>query len=327
MAPRIVVVPPSHAETAEIAKKMAPAGFELVMSSASPRRARCRRWRSAEYIVCYPNVASNDAFYQGRAEAEALAVAQRRLRRRRHRGRAPRQGAGLQQRRRQRDLGVRARHHADAHGVAPGALAARQRVGRPLARQRRRRRACTSSTTRRSASSASAPSARRWRGSRARSACGCSTTTSRGCPSTRRTRSACSFRLLRELLRTVRHRVPACAAERFHPPHDRRGRTCADEARGDHRQHQPRPGDRRGGADQGARRQQAVRRRPRRVRPGAAAARQSALQAQERGADRRISPAPPGTTTSRASATRSTTCSASRAARRRCGSCRNWPNW
>ena len=36
MAPRIVVVPPSHAETAEIASKMAPAGFEIVMSSASP---------------------------------------------------------------------------------------------------------------------------------------------------------------------------------------------------------------------------------------------------------------------------------------------------
>ena len=34
MAPRIVVVPPSHAEIAEIARKMAPAGFELVMSRA-----------------------------------------------------------------------------------------------------------------------------------------------------------------------------------------------------------------------------------------------------------------------------------------------------
>ena len=77
-------------------------------------------------------------------------------------------------------------------GVAPGDLAARQRLGRPLARQRRRRRGCTRSTTRRSASSASAPSARRWRGSPAPSACGCSITTSRGCPSTRRTRSACA---------------------------------------------------------------------------------------------------------------------------------------
>ena len=36
----------------------------------------------------------------------------------------------------------------------------------------------------------------------------------------------------------------------------------------------------------------------RRVRPGAAAAGQSAVQARQRGADRRISPVPPGTTTS-----------------------------
>ncbi len=38
MAPRIVVVPPSHAETAEIAKKMAPADFEIVMSQRFARR-------------------------------------------------------------------------------------------------------------------------------------------------------------------------------------------------------------------------------------------------------------------------------------------------
>ena len=63
MAPRIVVVPPSHAETAEIAKKMAPAGFEIVMSSASPAELM-PAMASAEYIVCYPNVASNDALFQ-----------------------------------------------------------------------------------------------------------------------------------------------------------------------------------------------------------------------------------------------------------------------
>ena len=51
MAPRIVVVPPSHAETAEIAKKMAPAGFEIVMSSASPAELM-PAMASAEYIVC-----------------------------------------------------------------------------------------------------------------------------------------------------------------------------------------------------------------------------------------------------------------------------------
>src|SRR5215212_4316938 len=63
MAPRIVVVPPSHAETAEIAQKMAPAGFEIVMSSASPAELM-PAMASAEYIVCYPNVASNDALFK-----------------------------------------------------------------------------------------------------------------------------------------------------------------------------------------------------------------------------------------------------------------------
>jgi len=63
MAPRIVVVPPSHAETAEIARKMAPAGFEVVMSSASPAELM-PAMASAEYLVCYPNVASNDALFK-----------------------------------------------------------------------------------------------------------------------------------------------------------------------------------------------------------------------------------------------------------------------
>jgi phosphoglycerate dehydrogenase-like enzyme len=62
-APRIVVVPPTHAEIAEIAKKMAPAGFELVVSR--PDRAALEQvLPAAEYIVCYPNVVSDDAFYK-----------------------------------------------------------------------------------------------------------------------------------------------------------------------------------------------------------------------------------------------------------------------
>ena len=55
-----------------------------------------------------------------------------------------------------------------------------------------------------------------------------------------------------------------------------------DEAVGHHRQHLARPGDRREGDDRGALRRQAVRRRPRRVRRGADAARQSAAQARQR---------------------------------------------
>src|SRR5262245_57641225 len=63
MPPRIVVVPPSHADTAGMARKMAPAGFELVMSSASPAEL-LPAMASAEYIVCYPNVKNTEAFYK-----------------------------------------------------------------------------------------------------------------------------------------------------------------------------------------------------------------------------------------------------------------------
>ena len=83
-------------------------------------RARCRAMATAEYLVCYPNVAVQRRVLQGRAEAQALSAAQRRLRRRRPRGGAARQGAGLQQRRRQRHLGVRARHDADARRCRAG---------------------------------------------------------------------------------------------------------------------------------------------------------------------------------------------------------------
>jgi phosphoglycerate dehydrogenase-like enzyme len=63
MPPRIVVVPPTHADIAEMAKKMAPAGFELVVSRAD-RAALEQVLPTAEYLVCYPNVRSDDAFYK-----------------------------------------------------------------------------------------------------------------------------------------------------------------------------------------------------------------------------------------------------------------------
>ena len=63
MAPRIVVVPPTHAEIAEIAQKMGPSGFELVVSR-SDRASLEQVLPSAEYVVCYPNVVSDDAFYK-----------------------------------------------------------------------------------------------------------------------------------------------------------------------------------------------------------------------------------------------------------------------
>ena len=63
MPPRIVVVPPSHADTADMARKMAPAGFELVMAPAAPAELM-PALASAEYLVCYPNVKSSDAFFK-----------------------------------------------------------------------------------------------------------------------------------------------------------------------------------------------------------------------------------------------------------------------
>ncbi len=63
MAPRIVVVPPTHADIAEMARKMAPSGFELVVSRAD-RASLEQVLPTAEYVVCYPNVVSDDAFYK-----------------------------------------------------------------------------------------------------------------------------------------------------------------------------------------------------------------------------------------------------------------------
>jgi len=63
MPPRIVVVPPSFAEIAEIARKVAPSGFDLVV--ARNERAELESaLASAEYMVCYPNLTTDDAFYR-----------------------------------------------------------------------------------------------------------------------------------------------------------------------------------------------------------------------------------------------------------------------
>jgi phosphoglycerate dehydrogenase-like enzyme len=61
MGPRIIVVPPS-AETGEIAREMAPAGFELVLARGGAEFEAALG--SAEYMVCYPNVKMPDAFYR-----------------------------------------------------------------------------------------------------------------------------------------------------------------------------------------------------------------------------------------------------------------------
>src|SRR5262245_51958931 len=63
MAPRIVVVPPSHADIAEMAKAMAPSGFEVVPSRAD-RAALEQVLPAAEYVICYPNLRLDDALYR-----------------------------------------------------------------------------------------------------------------------------------------------------------------------------------------------------------------------------------------------------------------------
>ncbi len=62
MPPRIVVVPPSFAEIGEIARQMAPAGFDttIVRGQADAEAAAA----SAEYVVCYPSMKMPDAFYR-----------------------------------------------------------------------------------------------------------------------------------------------------------------------------------------------------------------------------------------------------------------------
>ena len=62
MNARIVVVPPS-AETGEIARELAPAGFELTLvQPESPQFAAALG--DAAYMVCYPSVKMADAFYR-----------------------------------------------------------------------------------------------------------------------------------------------------------------------------------------------------------------------------------------------------------------------
>jgi phosphoglycerate dehydrogenase-like enzyme len=62
MNARIVVVPPS-AETGEIARELAPAGFELALvQPESPQFAAALG--DAAYMVCYPSVKMSDAFYR-----------------------------------------------------------------------------------------------------------------------------------------------------------------------------------------------------------------------------------------------------------------------
>ncbi len=61
--PRIVVVPPTFAETQELARKLAPQGFELVVAK-NERDDLEAALASAEYLVCFPNVKTSDALFR-----------------------------------------------------------------------------------------------------------------------------------------------------------------------------------------------------------------------------------------------------------------------
>jgi phosphoglycerate dehydrogenase-like enzyme len=62
MIPRIIVVAPS-ADVGEIAREMAPAGFELIVATRDgPELAAALP--DAQYIVCYPNLPMREDFYR-----------------------------------------------------------------------------------------------------------------------------------------------------------------------------------------------------------------------------------------------------------------------
>jgi phosphoglycerate dehydrogenase-like enzyme len=62
MIPRIVVMPPSQ-DAADIARTLAPAGFELVFARDGEPKLEAAL-RDAEYMVCYPGFKMPDAFYR-----------------------------------------------------------------------------------------------------------------------------------------------------------------------------------------------------------------------------------------------------------------------
>lgn len=63
MPPRIVVVPPSFADISEIARKTAPAGFDLVITR-NDRAEIEAAIGTAEFLICYPGAPSDDAFFR-----------------------------------------------------------------------------------------------------------------------------------------------------------------------------------------------------------------------------------------------------------------------
>jgi phosphoglycerate dehydrogenase-like enzyme len=72
MQPKLIVVPPS-ADVGEIARDMAPAGFELVLASSGSTELEAAL-PTAEYLLCYPNLAMHDAFYRAAPRLKLVQV-------------------------------------------------------------------------------------------------------------------------------------------------------------------------------------------------------------------------------------------------------------
>src|ERR1700751_363055 len=62
MSPRIVVVPPTFAEIADIAREMAPNGFDTVIAKGQAEAEAAVG--TAEYVVCYPHFKMTDEFHK-----------------------------------------------------------------------------------------------------------------------------------------------------------------------------------------------------------------------------------------------------------------------
>jgi phosphoglycerate dehydrogenase-like enzyme len=62
MTSKVILVPPSE-ETGKLAQEMAPSGIELVLARGEGIE-RNAALADAKYMICYPNVRMEDAFYK-----------------------------------------------------------------------------------------------------------------------------------------------------------------------------------------------------------------------------------------------------------------------
>ena len=183
MPPKILVSCPS-AEVANIAREMAPKGFETVVVHNDAEVVA--NLPGVEYMITYPHIPMRDEFYKAVPKLKLVQLLS-----------AGYDNVDLEAARRAK-VPLSNNGGANAISVSEHAMmlmltvaakwsgsTAACRAGAGAATGRRR--ACTSCTTRRSASSGFGTIGKKVaRLARSRSACTCSISTSRGCPRTRR---------------------------------------------------------------------------------------------------------------------------------------------